>query len=673
MTWNHVIQRMGLAVILLGMVGLTAGQSTEKIEGLKSLSPTVVTKVLYLPSDQHIGILSIVAEPGARMDPKRVCLSHSEAYLGIAQGKVNVPADRDICLSTSLPLSRTEEAKIRAENPHGYQMLVTDAVQKNPFDLSGLSGLDPNDLYMLQVHRAIRNTDADQRVLEPISRLTGLRALSLNTTGVTDAGMEKLRSFQALQALNLSQELSVKNQGLAVLKDLPALEFLDLDTGTTDAGFQHIGQISNLRWLRIRTGRIWGPGLAELANLPNLERLCIWGTAVISDRHIVYLESLSGLRSLTLWGCADRLTDASLASIGKLTNLEELYFIRTNPRFTASGLAHLKHLKKLRIVDFGQISVDDAGVTHLTALANLERIEGGLFVTAKGMKTLGSLPNLKALHVGIKGPIQGNHDSLGIAYLAGLDALEELSIINAEVSDTDLLHIEPLKNLRHLAISGSGITDRGLASIAKLNRLDYLDLRFVDVTKQGLNQLRSLTDLKFLRVTSSPERAYTIDETTLDLSSMRNLEQLRLTHLSLDEMDVASLANLSRLKELTIETHSLPGDSLRSLANLSSLRSLTLDGILCVDNSLAHLNALSHLSRLMLRGQISETALLSLNDLPCLWSLTVYSTEPIRRQSHINLTEHLAGIEYIHVYRKPSTSQPGAPEIQPTRPNKRRR
>ncbi len=180
------------------------------------------------------------------------------------------------------------------------------------------------------INRLMAKGPAEERVFEPVSRLTGLQVLQLHGTGITDKGMECLRPLRSLRALEFSQEPFVGNRGLAVLKDLPNLEYLDLDKGVTDAGLKHVGQVKSLRWLRLRTGRIWGPGLAELAHLPCLERLCIWGSdQQFSDRHIQYLEGLTHLKSLTLWAMADGLTDASLASIGKLKNLEELHFIRT--------------------------------------------------------------------------------------------------------------------------------------------------------------------------------------------------------------------------------------------------------------------------------------------------------------------------------------------------------
>ena len=207
-----------------------------------------------------------------------------------------------------------------------------------------------------------QRTGVGPEVFAPIRRLTGLEILGLHSSGVTDEGLQHLRALRSLKGLELTQ-FPVGSRGLAVLKDLPALEYLSLNTGLTDTGLKEVAQISSLRWLSIVGGRMWGPGLAELAKLSRLERLCLRGArggGFIYDRHMGYLEGVKQLKSLTLWG-ADDLTDASLASIGKIENLEELHFVMAAPKFTPAGLAHLRNLKGFKKVDFSATWISPAG------------------------------------------------------------------------------------------------------------------------------------------------------------------------------------------------------------------------------------------------------------------------------------------------------------------------
>ncbi len=62
-------------------------------------------------------------------------------------------------------------------------------------------------------------------------------------------------------------------------------------------------------------------------------------------------------------------TDADLAHLAGLTNLEGLYLSGT--QVTDAGLAHLAGLTNLQELDLGNTQVTDAGLAHLAGLTNL--------------------------------------------------------------------------------------------------------------------------------------------------------------------------------------------------------------------------------------------------------------------------------------------------------------
>ncbi len=132
--------------------------------------------------------------------------------IGVARGDVTVPADRDIALRVVLKPKPSELM-------HG---ILRDRCFADPEDLTGLGGLEPNDLGMLFVSALGEKTYTDERVIKPLSRLTGLKMLRLSQTGMTSKGMEYLRRLRSLQSLELS-EAGIGEAGWAVLKDLPAL------------------------------------------------------------------------------------------------------------------------------------------------------------------------------------------------------------------------------------------------------------------------------------------------------------------------------------------------------------------------------------------------------------------------------------------------------------------
>jgi Leucine-rich repeat (LRR) protein len=682
MGWNSVTwRRTGAVGAVFVTCVLVGALQADEIALRKPNSPGGVPSILHFPYNQCVGNLYVEPESIPGWAPDRVCLQYNWEYAGMARGDAAVPQDRNVQLIVRLGLRPGDSTKLLAQNRLAYQMQVADRTRVDPDDLAWLSRLDPNDLCWLVVSSLIRRTDADERILEPMRHLTGLRILSLNNTGVTDKGMEHLKALRSLRALELSGELSIGNVGLAVLKDLPALEYLDLDTGATDAGFKDIGQLASLRWLRIRTGRIWGPGLAELVHLPRLERLCIWGSSEISDRHIQYLEGLTQLKSLTLWGAGvSRLTDSSLVSIGKLRNLEELHFLRTSPQFTPAGVARLKDLKNLKIVDFAQawsglegMRYGDEVARQLAALSGLESIKGVSYLSAEGVKAFATFRNLRCLDIGLKDRRQGYHGPTGLSHLKGLDSLEELSITGKEAwSAADLTCLESLRGVKALSIMGPQVTDQGLASINKLEQLERLDLAGTPVTRSGLSQLTGLKNLRDLNVEMWPESRLgnAAGELTLDLSTLGSLERLRLSGLLLREADVASVANLRHLEEVTIDASVLPGRSLRYLTGLSELNYLSVTGLSpCTAEDLAQLSRLPQLRSLTLGGEITDASLTSLGAPPNLQSLRVMTRAPIREQTIADLKPRLPVTEYIHIdeplpspqLQTPAKRSPGNP------------
>ncbi|MHC4535004.1 MAG: leucine-rich repeat domain-containing protein [Planctomycetota bacterium] len=693
---NRILcKRVIAGAIVLVTWGLVAGLRADAGSSPDGGSAAAPTKILHFPQDQCMGRLSVedpnlgssYLESGRDLslplglDPKRVCLSSGWDFTGLARSDAVVPSGRNIQLIVMLRLRKKDSAKIAALPAAQYKMFGADRCYVDPDDLSGLSQLGPRDLYMLKVSSLVRTADADRRVLEPISHLTGLQILCLYKTGVTGKGMEYLKPLRSLKALELAEE-KIGVNGLAVLKDLPELEYLDLYTWVTDAGLKQVAQLPSLRWLRIAGGKMWGTGLAELANLPRLERLCLCsgrGGNPISDRHIKFLEGLTQLKSLTLWGSAcNTLTDTSLASISKLKNLEELYFIRTSPRFTSAGVAHLKELKNLRKVDFAQIWSGPAGayygdevVRQLATLPNLESIRGIGYLTDEGMKTLATFRNLKCLGIALKDDKQDYYGPTGLSHLAGLGSLEELLFTGGRsLSDNDLADLESLGHLKKLHVSSRHLTDRSLASISKLDQLELLDFSVFGgsgVSKSGLKQLSGLTNLHTLDVKLHPVVEDSGDGVILDFSALTKLNTLTLDGCSLRDADLASLAGLHHLEWLVL-AGDFTEEGLWHLRNLPTVKHLLIRGITCIDGDrLSDVGGLAKFVEMTLSGRITDDALRRLTGFPSLWSLTVETHELIWPATVARLKQILPMITYIHIDKPQRIMQPDPRQVRQQR------
>ena len=84
-----------------------------------------------------------------------------------------------------------------------------------------------------------------------------------------------------------------------------------------------------------------------------------------------------------------------------------------------------------------------------------------------------------------------------------------------------------MTNLKRLAIFSGDISDQSMPLVASLKRLEYLSIGGA-LSKRGLNQLRGLTRLQTLDVRVDADAGGAIDETPLQLSSLKKLKTLKI-------------------------------------------------------------------------------------------------------------------------------------------------
>jgi hypothetical protein len=111
-----------------------------------------------------------------------------------------------------------------------------------------------------------------QRAAGPLSRLHGLKSLTLRSIAITDAGLSCLKEFPLLVELDLS-DTRVTDAGLPYVAALPNLESLTLCwTAVTDEGLKQLKGMATLRHLNVLFTSVTRAGAADLAGaLPALE------------------------------------------------------------------------------------------------------------------------------------------------------------------------------------------------------------------------------------------------------------------------------------------------------------------------------------------------------------------------------------------------------------------
>lgn len=148
-----------------------------------------------------------------------------------------------------------------------------------------------------------------------IGRLTHLKYLNLDGTGITDAGLTELKKLKELTQLHLAFT-EVSDSGLVTVGQLPCVGVLDLtDTKITDAGLGHLHRMKSLRVLLLDYCQVTADGMAQLRSL-NLVRLGLNGVS-LNDEGVERLGELKSLRFLSV-------LQTDIANQGGETRLRQL-------------------------------------------------------------------------------------------------------------------------------------------------------------------------------------------------------------------------------------------------------------------------------------------------------------------------------------------------------------
>jgi len=285
-------------------------------------------------------------------------------------------------------------------------------------------------------------TDSD---LDLLPRLSSLRSLDLSLTNITDLGMERLRSLQAISDLNLYYAELITDAGVAHLKSWKRLERLNLrGTKVNDTGLEHIASLTCLKSLDISFTEVTDNGLEHLMPLVELQELSIGG------------NKMSG---------------------------SSLYSLRLLPRLTSLNLSGIQR------TDSGlwSVAVTDLNLESIASLTQLQALNlGGEKITDLGLAKLGSLGELRSLDLS-----ETQITDKGLQVLRALQKLESLNLWKCQrIDDGAVPHLVASKHLVTLDLADTGITDQGLELLQKTGQLRTLYLGGTKVTAAAVETFR---------------------------------------------------------------------------------------------------------------------------------------------------------------------------------------
>ena len=289
------------------------------------------------------------------------------------------------------------------------------------------------------------------------------------------------------------------------------------------------------------------------------------GTGVI-DGDLRGLAPCAHLQILDL--SRTSVTDAGLEHLTGLADLTSLTL--TGTRVTDAGMRHVAELRRLQSLDLQFTAVGDAGVKHLAGLTRLRTLKlYGPRLTDAGMAELGRLKDLSVLSLD-----DSDITDEGMKHLAGLTGLTSLRLSSVRrVGDEGMKSVARLTQLQALDIFGTAVTDRGMKELAGLEHLTSLDLGRLKGADAGLRAFADLTKLEVL------DLSYTdvTDDGLKVVAGCRRLWELDLNSAkNVTDAGVSELAGLPRLKVLLLSDTAVTDAGLVELAACPRLTTLVL-------------------------------------------------------------------------------------------------
>ncbi|XP_065915191.1 uncharacterized protein [Dysidea avara] len=342
-------------------------------------------------------------------------------------------------------------------------------------------------------------------ILEALSKVANLRALSLSNTNLSNRVIDDLanavKSNTLLTVLRLSNN-NLQSSAIRLLQALKELSHLvQLDLDDNNMSYQVVD------------------GMAEvIRNNTHLEVLCLSNNNLQSSVTVVLcaLKEISKLKTLKL-SCnnisgkvAEDLADVIINNTG----LEELYIDDNHLQSSAvTILQALKQISTLRVLHLGcnnmpeVVAVDLAGViqnnSYLEVLfLNNNRLQSSITVVLQALKDISNLKKLNLRNNNISGT--NLHDFKDV-FLSNT-CLEEVYLGNNDLQLSEIVILQSLKgfsSLRALDLDNSNISEKAvdhIAAIIKHNTLleklylgDNNLQSSVIVVLQALKEISNLT------------------------------------------------------------------------------------------------------------------------------------------------------------------------------------
>jgi beta-lactamase regulating signal transducer with metallopeptidase domain len=603
--------------------GAETAVSTEQIAAVdtsrSSRAASTNTRTLRFPPDRDVGIVKVRDSSIPRHIDEYWYWNDWEdwTYVGSAKGNVVIPEGKDVWLSL---------------NENGVR------------DTSFLRNLRSSDIYRISTLYAEENgRSLDDKGMEDVVTLTGLRSLELRYSQVSDRGLSLLHKLPDLEYLQTPRKMT--DTGLAHIGRIPTLRGLYINhNGATDTGMVHLEKLRALEEFYVGGGDITDAALVHLTKLPRLSYVMLWGRS-FGDAAMLHLGQIPNLKILN--ASRQQITNRGVQYLAASPSLETLSLYGVKD-ITGLALQHLSELKTLRKLGLsypaGETSnLNSYSMSFLAKCTSLEALDAPRSLDDAGLAHIAKLPRLRVLRMWGNSNLAGVTDK-GLHSIASIHTLQELNVTGGGITDDGLAAISGLRELTSFSLlTGSeDITDAGVSKLAALNKLKTLSLSFSKrsgITLSALTQLNALTPLTNLDIKSAHQ-----DGSVLDLSPLRDLRIASFYIFGgLHDEDLVCFSGMKNLRWLQ-GLNGITDAGVAHIAGMTQLDRLGIGGEGVTDAALAQLKGLQALDTLSVEGDFTDAGLRALYGLKGLHWLTLQSETPLSDASQERLIAALPNL-----------------------------
>lgn len=455
----------------------------------------------------------------------------------------------------------------------------------------------------------ISNTVVDQQLLQELSSLRNLVALSLAGCEINNVRLLEFRRLSRFKELDLSgTSIGTGDFDGLNFPGLTTLKLNDCDW-VDDETLQELSTLGTLQALQLRGTEISDDGVKHLASLPSLRHLTLDRCINLTDQTLQHLGMMKSLRSGRMSGRNLSLKAARqfyqespsvdfwipLADFSEMQSIldQTFAFGETAPETYATLL--LSELTTLRITHHAELDY-----SPLADLPNLSHLHiWGATVDDDVLRQLPRISGLTSLNISKSAVTDAAIDTL-----LPLKSLESLNLSDTQISNATIGKLEALPHLQALDISRTNVTDEGLADLKRLEGLRSLKADGLQITNLGLEYLLPWKSIEW----AAQKRARGIDLSRssvtgsgLILLADAPLNSATLTGLRVRDSDLNVIKSWRSITSLDLSDTLVTGDRLDLTRNLN-LNRLLLDRTLVSDATLSRIELPDSLYSLSLSG-----------------------------------------------------------------------